>query len=269
MLLGLCILLLLSIISIKFRFLDLYGTFSAFIIGFTVILFGGFKWFALLLLFYATSSLFTKYKYDFKRRLGFAEAKGGSRSWGNVVGNGGVAALFALGEGIFGGGIFFAAFLGAVSTAFSDTLATEIGLLYPGKPRLITNLKKVEPGVSGAISPYGEFAILFSSLLMGFAAYVFNVAPEFSFTQIICISVLSGFIGSAIDSFIGAVFQAGYWCDKCNMFSENPIHVLCGCRAKLIKGFHFINNHIVNFISTLIGGLIGLFISLVFLGGSF
>ncbi|MEM0084378.1 MAG: DUF92 domain-containing protein [Candidatus Methanomethylicia archaeon] len=265
LLLGLCILLFLSIISIKFRFLDLSGTFSAFIIGFIVILFGGFKWFALLLLFYVASSLFTKYKYDFKRSLGFAEARGGSRSWRNVVGNGGVAALFALGEGTFGGGIFFAAFLGAISTAFSDTLATEIGLLYPGKPRLITNLRKVEPGVSGAISPYGEFAIFFSSLLMGFAAFMFNVAPEFSLVQILCISVVSGFIGSTIDSFIGAIFQAGYWCDKCNMFSEDPIHILCGCRARLVKGFSFINNHIVNFTSTLIGGLTGLIISLVFI----
>ncbi|MEM3393966.1 MAG: DUF92 domain-containing protein, partial [Candidatus Methanomethylicia archaeon] len=95
--------------------------------------------------------------------------------------------------------------------------------------------------------------------------FMFNVAPEFSLVQILCISVVSGFIGSTIDSFIGAIFQAGYWCDKCNMFSEDPIHILCGCRARLVKGFSFINNHIVNFTSTLIGGLTGLIISLVFI----
>lgn len=261
---GLITLIILSLLSIKFRFLDLSGVFLAFIIGFIVIMVGGLKWFTLLLIFYLSSSLFTKYKYDFKKSLGYAESKAGSRSWKNVAANGGAATLFAFCEGVFGGRIFFAAFLGAISTAFSDTLATEIGLLYPGKPRLIISFRKVEPGVSGAISPYGELAIILSSLLMGFAAFTLNITSDFSLTQIICISVLSGFVGSTIDSIIGAIFQAGYWCDKCNMFSEDPIHKLCGGRARFIKGFKFIDNHIVNFISTFIGGLIGLFISTLF-----
>ncbi|MEM3615493.1 MAG: DUF92 domain-containing protein [Candidatus Methanomethylicia archaeon] len=260
--LELLILILLSIISIKYHFLDWSGVLSAFIIGLMVLVFGGWQWFLLLLSFYVISSIFTKYKYSYKRALGFAESKSGARSWRNVIGNGGAAAIFAIGEGILGGGIFFAAFLGATSTAISDTLATEIGLLYPGKPRLITNFKKVEPGVSGAISPYGELTIIFSSLLMGFIASILNVAPEFSFLEVIFIAVISGFIGSTVDSFFGAIFQAGYWCDKCNSFCEDPVH-FCGCKTRLIKGFKIINNHIVNFASTLFGGIIGLFLSLI------
>ncbi|MCR6691744.1 MAG: DUF92 domain-containing protein [archaeon YNP-LCB-003-016] len=258
----LLILIILSWISLKFRFLEPSGVVSALIIGFIVIVFGGLGWFLLLLSFYLISSLFTKYKYDFKRALGFAEAKGGARSWRNVIGNGGAAALFALGEGVFGGGIFFAAFLGSISTAVSDTLATEVGLLYPGKPRLITNFKTVEPGFSGAISPYGEVAIILSSLLMGISAAILRIEPGFSFVKVVCIAVLSGFIGSTIDSLLGATLQAGYWCDKCNSFSEDPIHN-CGCEARFFKGVRFINNHVVNFASTFIGGFAGLLLSLI------
>lgn len=263
LIIGICLLIFLSIISFKFKFLDSTGIISAFIIGFIVVFFGGLNWFIVLLIFFLVSSVFTKYKYNFKKALGFAEYGSGARSWCNVIGNGGVAALFAFAEGVFGGGIFSAAFLGAVSTAFSDTMATEIGLLYPDKPRLITNFKKVEPGVSGAISPYGELATLFSSLLIGIVASILNVAVEFTFHKVILIAVVSGFIGSTIDSILGATIQAGYWCNKCNLYSEDPIHTLCGCKTKFIKGFRCINNHIVNFISTAFGGLCGLILSLV------
>lgn len=261
LLIALLVLIFLAIISIKFRLVDRAGTVAAFIIGFIILIFGGWKWFLILILFHFFAGFFTKYKYDFKCSLGVAEARGGARTWTNVVGNGGVATFFALAEGFLGGGAFFGGFLGAISTAAADTFATEIGLLYPRNPRLITNpRRKVPPGTSGAISPYGEIAIFMASALIGFIAIIINVDPYFSPFKIFMTSIISGFLGSTFDSILGATVQAQYWCEKCGRVCETPIHS-CGSRTKLIRGFSFLNNHLVNFISTTVGGLIGFSLS--------
>ncbi len=260
---ALSILTLLAIASIKLKLVDYTGTAAAFVVGFITLIFGGWNWFAILLSFYLTSSLLTKYKYDIKRRLGVAEAKGGARAWTNVFGNGGIAALFALAEGLFGGGAFFGGFIGAVSTAAADTLATELGLLYPGEPRLITNLrKKVPPGTSGGVSIYGEVAILVASTVIGLVAAACGAEPSFTPIKILLIAILSGFAGSTIDSILGATVQAQYWCESCKKLVEVKHHS-CGSETKLVRGFEFINNHVVNFTSTALGGFIGLVLSLM------
>ena len=246
-----------SLLSVKFRVFTLSGTIAAFFIGLIIFLFGGWCWFALLLFFHFASALITRYRYDVKRSLGAAEMKGGARSWLNVVANGGIAALFALGEGVFGGDIFFAGFLGAISAAAADTLATEIGLLYPGKPRLIVNLsKKVEPGTSGGISPYGEYAIFLTSFVIGLLAAISNVNLNFSSLEIIVLSVISGFFGATADSLFGSTIQGQYYCERCGVLSERPLHS-CGYPARHVRGFKVINNHVVNFLSTLVGGGLG------------
>jgi len=119
---------------------------------------------------------FTRYKYDTKRRRGFAQEKGGARAWQNVFANGEVAALLAISERLFANNIFLAGFIGAVATATADTLATEIGLLYPHNPRSIADLRKeVPPGTSGCVSPLGEFATLLGSSIIGLAAWLLGV----------------------------------------------------------------------------------------------
>ncbi len=258
LLLSLSIILVLIILSVKLKLVDSTGITAALVIGLLIALFGGWKWLVIISCFYVLAGVATKYKYHLKLFLGAAEAKGGARAWKNVLGNGMVAALFAVAEGLFKGGMFFGGFLGAVSTAAADTLATELGLLYPGKPRLIVNLRrKVPPGTSGAISPYGELAIILASLVIGFIAILLGVEPELSPFKILSLSLISGFMGSTIDSFLGATIQAQYWCDKCSCFTEEEVH-RCGERARLVRGFSFIDNHVVNLISTVCGGLIGL-----------
>jgi len=253
----------LSYLSLRFRLINMSGALTAFIIGFIVFIFGGWRWFLLLLSFHLSAGIVTKYKYSFKSSLGAAEAKGGARAWKNVLSNGLVASLFALCEGIRGGDIFFAGFLGAISTACSDTFATEIGLLYPGKPRLITNLKvKVEPGVSGGVSPYGEIAVILASLSIGVLAIFLGDVSSYIWWKVLLISLASGFLGSTFDSLMGATVQAQYWCENCKVFCESSKHK-CGCEAKLVRGLSIINNHVVNFISTVIGALIGLIIALI------
>ena len=250
-----------GLFSLKAGVLDHTGFVSATLTGCVVLIFGGLNWFAVLVSFLVFASLFTRYKYSRKKEMGAAEEKGGARSWRNVVANGSLASLSALGYGITSSTAFSALFLGAIGTASADTLATEIGLLSPGEPRLITNLeKRVNKGVSGGVSPLGELASLLGALLVGAVAWVLNVG-SLSMTKTFTIVLISGFLGSSLDSILGATIQSLYKCTVCEKMAEKRVH--CGKPACLIRGKEWIDNSTVNFISTLFGALIALVLSFI------
>ena len=92
----------------------------------------------------------TLFRYEYKKSIGTAQEKGGARSWPNILANGGLAAVFGLAELAFGGSVFALLYIGAMSAAASDTVATELGLLSKSVPRLITRFgAKVSPGYVG------------------------------------------------------------------------------------------------------------------------
>ncbi len=62
-----------------------------------------------------------------------------------MVANGSVASAFAVAYGLTYFTPFALGYLGAIGTSAADTLATEIGLLNPYAPRLITNLNRQVP----------------------------------------------------------------------------------------------------------------------------
>lgn len=255
---GLIACFLLGVVSLKLRFVDLSGFAAAFAIG--IFIFAvpsdGWKWFVVVLIFHVVAAQFTKYKYVIKRRMGFAQEKGGARAWPNIVANGGFAALFALGEGLWPSGLLAMGFLGAVATATADTLATEIGLLNPAQPRMITNLRrKVAAGTSGGISPLGELATLLGSVIIGLAAWLLGVAKldVYSMGMILLIILLAGLVGCTIDSLIGATIQGMFKCAVCGRTTESKKH--CGKSTQRIRGSGIIDNNVVNFISTGVGAL--------------
>nr|MDO8080690.1 DUF92 domain-containing protein [Candidatus Freyarchaeota archaeon] len=264
-------------LSIKLHAVDFSGFLAGLVVGLAVWIFGNWAWFLVILVFFLVSATFTKFKYERKRRLGAAQEKGGARAWTNVIANGGLAAFLAVMEGVclffspIGHyDIFFAGFIGVVATAAADTLATEVGLLNPHPPRLITNLKKkVVAGTSGGVSPLGELAIIMGGLITGGAAFLmqhFNLLGIGLFpwldilnfglplgAKLIIIALGAGFIGSTADSLIGATVQALYKCPVCGKITEHEIH--CGEVTVHLRGYKAIDNNIVNFVSTAIGAI--------------
>jgi len=253
---GLTVVLLFTLISARLKLLTKGGMYAALLVGALVTVFGGLTWLGLLLAFYLAAGALTRFQYKIKLEKGAAETKGGARSWTNVFANGGVAALFAVFEGTLTGGIFFGGFLGALSSAASDTLATEVGTLYPREPRMITRLRrKVKAGTSGGLSPYGELGILVAATLLGAVAFAFHI-ESWSLPKILLVSVSGGFIGSTSDSLLGATLQARYYCPLCREETESNPHK-CSSECKLIRGTRWLNNHSVNLVSTMVGGLVG------------
>jgi uncharacterized protein (TIGR00297 family) len=243
----------------KAHILDEGGAISAFLIGFVTFVApsDGWKWFIVLLLFLMVSSYMTHYKYQAKRKKGFAQEKGGARGWPNVSANGVVAGLMALSIPFFpqpSQELILAAFLGAVATANADTLATEIGLLNPSDPRLITNLKKIVPaGTSGGISIFGEIATLSGALVIGVAAGILRMTgnPGWPLGVIIGTTMIAGLVGCSVDSFIGATVQGIYRCSFCKKITENRKH--CGSPSIALRGHKAIDNNVVNLIATIFG----------------
>jgi len=165
---GILLVIIFGVLSLKLKIVDFTGFLAGLVVGWSIYIFGDWRWFIIVLTFHLAAGFFTKYGYKQKREKGAAEEKGGARAWRNIIANGGVAALFAFAEGFTSLEYFFAGFLGAVSTATADTLATEIGLLHSDEPRLITDLKKrVPPGTSGGVSLLGEIATILGAGLIG------------------------------------------------------------------------------------------------------
>lgn len=179
-----------SAVSYKKRLLNFEGILIANIVGIAIFLLsnGNLTYFFVAVLFFAAAEIVTV--YSSKRK-----PKHEARTTGNIFGNSGTAIL-ALAFGFpFG---FFAAF----SSALADTLSSEIGILSKRKPVLITTLEEVKPGTDGGITPLGMNAAIVGAAII--AAVHFAL---FGNVFLFMVLVLSGFFGSLVDSFFGAVFE--------------------------------------------------------------
>ena len=221
------------------------GAFAAVLVGTVIFGLGGWPWAVLLLSFFISSSALTRaFK---KRKTGLNEkfSKGGQRDAGQVFGNGGLATLFAGLHYFFPDApwvwVAFAASLAAVN---ADTWATELGVLNPHPPRLLTSLAVVEKGTSGAISFVGTLAALAGSGVIGLLAATIYPTAAPAWTMFII--TLAGLLGSLFDSFLGATIQAIYHCPACNKETErHPLH-LCGSPTHLKRGLPWLDNDLVN-----------------------
>jgi uncharacterized membrane protein len=149
----------------------------------------------------------------------------------------------------------FAASLAAVT---ADTWATELGVLSPSLPRLITSWKPVERGTSGAISLYGTMAAAVGAAFIAIlGALLGPVGRGWASLEII---IIAGLLGALFDSFLGATVQAIYRCPQCDKETErHPLHT-CGTETVQIHGWSWLNNDMVNLGCALVGAVVGLFL---------
>ena len=170
---------------------------------------GGVGWFATLMSFYAVGGLASKYRFDEKAERGVAQENEGARGTGNVLANSAVALVAVVGYAATAqigvpGALFGFAFAGATATAMADTLSSELGGLYDG-PRLITSLRRVEPGTDGAVTWQGEVAGFAGALLVaGLAAFGMPVGDPVVGGVVV---VLAGVVGMTVDSLLGALIE--------------------------------------------------------------
>ena len=227
--------LLLGYLAYVAKIADISGLLSATLVGVLIIAFTNVWWFLLLLTFYMLGGGFTKYKYEYKKSLGIAQGKGGARGYRNVFSNSIFAIAASICYTIFppASHLFMYIYLGSVATATGDTLASEVGTTYKGSPRMITTLKKVEPGTDGGVSTLGETASLLGSLVIAIFAVLFGVIavdPNRLCLIGMAIVVVSGFVGTNIDSLLGATLQ------QRGILSNNGVNVASTLAGGLVAG---------------------------------
>ncbi len=192
----------LSLLATKSGVADESGLLSATLIGTLTIVFSDIRFFVILLLFYGIGSAVTKYKYSVKLARGIAEQAGGARGYANVFSNSLPALFFVMNYGVFKSDLFLTAFVASIATALGDTMASEVGKTAE-KVYLITNFKRVEPGVSGGISLLGEIAALMGCSVVCLSAVLLGVLS----VKLAIVAFLAGFIGVHVDSILGATLE--------------------------------------------------------------
>lgn len=254
-LLGLGLAILVSQLAYRLHSLSQGGALAAAGLGTVVFGLGGLGWAALLLGFFISSSglsrLFKHRKAKYEEKF----SKGSQRDAGQVLANGGVAGLFVILHLFFPDAIWpWLGCAGALAAANADTWATELGVLNPHPPRLLTSWQPVEQGTSGAVSLTGTLAALGGSLLIALIAACFWPQTPVNWWLVFGIA-LAGLMGSLVDSYFGATVQAIYYCPVCNKETErHPLHT-CGTVTQPMRGLGWLDNDWVNTACTLAGGV--------------
>jgi uncharacterized protein (TIGR00297 family) len=227
---------LLGYLAYRLRIADISAMLSATLFGVVIIISSDEGWFlfSILLAFFLLGSIFTRYKYNYKFARGIAEEKRGMRGYKNVFSNSLAALSLAVAYGILAQAhpqpsyakLLLPAYLGSVATACGDTLASEIGETHKGDPRMITTFKKVRSGTDGAVSRLGECAALFGASVIALFTYLL-IKNDFSLLVAV---IAGGFIGTNIDSVLGATLQQkGY-------ISNNGVNLLATISGAVISG---------------------------------
>jgi uncharacterized protein (TIGR00297 family) len=250
-----------SLLAYRRRSLSRSGVAGAIVTGTTTFGLGGWAWGLALIFFFVSSSFFSHFRARDKAQTAADKfSKGGQRDIAQVMANGGIATLLALGHALTSSNslqeLLQAGYTGALATATADTWATELGVLNRQRPRLITTGKRVAPGTSGGITFLGTGAATLGALALGLFFWLLQRCPK-SLASLPLIALVSGLAGSIADSLLGATVQAMYYCPTCEQETERHIHN-CGTKTKPLRGIPWLNNDGVNFIATLFGGLLAM-----------
>lgn len=166
-----------------------------------------------------------------KERLGTAEDRSG-RTASQVAANLGAAALLSselVQSSMIDSRWFpysaleptslFTVGLAALAEAAADTVSSELGQVLSGRPRMMTTLRRAEPGTDGAISLGGTLAGVVAAAIVAAAG---SLALSGGLPMLV-VSLAGGVFGLFFDSLLGATLERRGW----------------------------INNDAVNFLSTL------------------
>ena len=219
-----------ALLAIVFRAsgaVDRSGMLAGFVVGVLTWTFVSWRGFLVLITFFVLGTGSTRLGMRRKLALGIAQEKRGARSARHALANCGVAVCLAfLAAATDTPALYHLAFVCAYATAAFDTVSSEIGRAFGGRPILITTLRQVTPGTDGGISFLGTFAGLAASAVVGGMAAATGLLD----VRLIPIVLAAAFIGSTADSLLGATLE----------------------RRGLI------DNEAVNFSNTLVGSLGGI-----------
>jgi uncharacterized protein (TIGR00297 family) len=166
---------------------------------------------------FVLADIATRLGREQKLRLGTAERREG-RTVSQVAANLGVAGLVSdeLAQSWLAGSrwlshvapdLLLAAGLAALAEAVADTVSSEIGQILGGRPKMITTLRRVEPGTDGAVSLVGTLAgVAAAAIVAAVGTWALGGGRN-----LFAVSCAGGVFGLFFDSLLGATLERRGW----------------------------------------------------------
>lgn len=246
----------------KMKSLSISGGYGAFLLG--LFMFGMGSWSTMLPLigFFFLSSILSKIA-DRSSRSDYVSKKGSQRDIVQVYANGGFPLIFAIAWYLSDLSIdwLYWAFLASLAAATADTWETELGSYSKSLPFDILGFNPVPRGYSGGISWIGTFGGLLGAGVIGLIGVFF--APMDLNPLLLGLIVISGFLGSIVDSILGSSIQAKFECSSCRKPTEKLMH--CETETRHVSGILWFDNDWVNLAGSFSGAFIFYLAYLLFL----
>lgn len=240
-----------AIIALKKRSLDPSGAIAAATMGVVVLWTTQVEGLLLHLLFFVGANVVGKVSKRIQAKafgetsIGIIEKKGSRRDLMQVLANGLMAIVAGLIWYVCGSFPALVMFGASISEAAADTFAGEIGRLSKNPPVSIRTFTPVPKGLSGGVTLLGTVAAFVSSIIIGLCWFVlFGVKGGVLAASVIC---LTGFVGSVVDSYLGACVQARYRDPDTGMLTEQDSKD--GRPFELVQGVRWVDNDMVNLLS--------------------
>src|ERR1700744_3206432 len=217
------------IISVKTEKLTLYAAITGGLIAISIFIGAGYTGLTMLAAFFIFGTLATSWKKGEKLQAKSEKDQSVKRNSGQVIANGGVAAImgalvYFIPEKVE---LFRLMMAASLASAMADTLSSELGMIYGRRFFNIITLKMEEKGLDGVISLEGTVIGIVGSVII---ALIYAIG--FGWDIRLLFIIVAGTIGNLSDSVLGAILERK----------------------------HYLNNDAVNFLNTLIAALIaGLF----------
>ncbi|WP_426667717.1 DUF92 domain-containing protein [Mucilaginibacter sp. McL0603] len=214
------------IISVKTGKLTLIGAIIGGVVAIMIFSGAGYTGLSMLAAFFVLGTIATSWKKDEKQQAKSIKDQSVKRNSGQVIANGGVAAImgmlvFFLPEKTELLRLMMAA---SLASAMADTLSSELGIIYGRRFFNIITLRIEERGLDGVISIEGTVIGI-----IGSAVIALIYAIGFGWDIRVLFIIIAGTLGNLSDSVLGA----------------------------LLERKHYLNNNAVNFLNTLIAALAG------------
>ena len=216
------------LVSVNAGKLTLGGGLTGGLIASIVFIGAGYNGLLMLAAFFIFGTATTWWKKVEKQAFKSRNDQSGKRNLGQVLANGGIAALAGLLAYLIPSqaGLFRLMMAASLSSAMADTLSSELGMIYGHSFYNIVSFKKDEKGLDGVVSLEGTAIGIAGSIIV---ALIY--ALGFGWNMQVLFIVFAGTIGNLSDSVLGA----------------------------LLERKHVINNDLVNFLNTLIAALTAAF----------
>ncbi len=238
------------------------GAIAGFIVGLAIYAAGAGYW-AVLILFFLSSTLFGRLRPSKREDSEKVQAKGGRRDGRQVIANVGPAAIAAVAFVYTGAPSAIRVFSAVMAAATADTWSSEIGVLSNSPPVSILTLKPTIPGLSGAISTLGLIAGSVGALVASAATALSALTAGMSADEATIVLLLGaglGVAGTLIDSLLGAAAQVQYRAPDGTLTER--ANDATGSAHSLARGLPWVTNDTVNLATTMTVALVALLLSI-------